>query len=208
MPVSPAWPSQFPTETSTPLSLPGGAGNDRSRGRCAGCEMRAAGHCHRLPSESGAGRHDAQQSRDDGRALAARTRSGDGHLQFPRRRRVARRATTTAAAKRDDVLAIAEWVQRVRPDDALWLGRIFVRRLRHRARRAAVAGAADDFRRTADRALGFQRARVAAVSVAGDPGRGRRDRRSAKRFTPGSPRSRNRRRWCACPKRDISSIAA
>ena len=193
--------------TSAKSAFPGSRGRDRDRMRRARerCAQRRRDH---LPSASAAGRHDVQQGRDDARSRFCAS-SGLATVRFNFRGvGKSEGEHDEGRGEADDLVAIARWVQRERPGDALWLAGFLVRKLRRAACRVAARTRAADPDRAAGRPLGFRRHRRAAVSGADRAGRGRRHRRCRRRFSRGPRRRCRRRRWCACRKPATSSIGA
>ena len=169
-----------------------------------------AGGRHRLPSAADRRRHDAQQGRDHDRARAARKRHHDGALQFPRHRRVRADASTTATAKST---TCARWRvgRERRPDAQLWLaGFSFGSYVTLKCAAELKPGMLISIAPPVPVAAGTSARRAAGLPVAGDPGRGRRDRRPAGRVRlDRQPQAcASRPNWCACPTPATSSIAA
>ncbi len=120
MPASPSWPSQFPAEPSTPLSLPGGAGNIEAVAAMpeAKCERQGTVIvCHPNPVQGGTMHNKVvtmveRSLRELGLATVIFNFRGVGASEGEHDQGV---------GESEDVVAIAEWVQKVRPNDALWL---------------------------------------------------------------------------------------
>jgi alpha/beta superfamily hydrolase len=120
MPASPSWPSQFPAEPSTPLNLPGGAGNIEAVAGAPDAKSARQGTvivCHPNPVQGGTMHNKVvtmveRSLRELGLATVIFNFRGVGASQGEHDQGV---------GESEDVIAIAEWVQRVRPNDALWL---------------------------------------------------------------------------------------
>ena len=112
----------------------------------------------------------------------------------------------------DDLRAVARVGARAASGCALWLaGFSFGAYVTLQVRGRAQARHADLDRAAGVRSwLGLQHDRAAGMPVAGDPGRGRRDRRSAGglRLDRQPHQCASRPNWCACPTPVISSIVA
>ena len=120
MPAVPSWPSQFPAEPSTPLSLPGAGGAIEAIACLPEPKSARQGTaiiCHPHPLQGGSMHNKVvtmieRSLRELGLATIIFNFRGVG----------ASEATfDEGRGESEDVLAIAEWVQRVRPNDALWL---------------------------------------------------------------------------------------
>lgn len=120
MPASPSWPSQFPAEPSTPLSLPGGAGNIEAVASVPDAKSARQGTvivCHPNPVQAGTMHNKVvtmveRSVRELGLATVIFNFRGVGASEGEHDQGV---------GESEDVVAIAEWIQRVRPNDALWL---------------------------------------------------------------------------------------
>ena len=120
MSAVPSWPSQFPAEPSTPLSLPGGAGAIEAvvstpDAKCA--RQGTAIVCHPNPVQGGTMHNKVvtmieRSLRELGLATVIFNFRGVGASQG---------TYDEGRGESEDVLTIAEWIQRVRPNDALWL---------------------------------------------------------------------------------------
>jgi len=120
MPASPSWPYVFPAEPSTPLSLPGGAGNIEAVASVPDAKSARQGTvivCHPNPVQGGTMHNKVvtmveRSVRELGLATVIFNFRGVGASEGEHDQGV---------GESEDVVAIAEWVQRVRPNDALWL---------------------------------------------------------------------------------------
>ena len=120
MSAVPSWPSQFPAEPSTPLSLPGGAGAIEAVASVPDAKCARQGTaivCHPNPVQGGTMHNKVvtmleRSLRELGLATVIFNFRGVGE---------SRGAHDEGRGETDDVIAIAEWVLRVRPADALWL---------------------------------------------------------------------------------------
>ena len=120
MPASLSWPSQFPAEPSTALVLPGSAGAIEAitsvpEAKCA--RQGTAIICHPHPLQGGSMHNKVvtmieRSVRELGLATVIFNFRGVGASQG---------AFDEGRGESEDVLAIAEWIERVRPNDALWL---------------------------------------------------------------------------------------
>jgi uncharacterized protein len=120
MPAVPSWPSQFPVELSTPLSLPGGAGAIEASTSVPDAKSARQGTvivCHPHPLQGGSMHNKVvtmieRSLRELGLATVIFNFRGVGASEG---------AFDDGRGESEDVLAIAEWIQGVRPNDALWL---------------------------------------------------------------------------------------
>jgi alpha/beta superfamily hydrolase len=120
MPASPSWPSQFPAEPSTSLNFPGGAGIIEAVVGVPDAKCARQGTvivCHPNPVQGGTMHNKVvtmveRSLRELGLATVIFNFRGVGASQGEHDQGV---------GESDDVIAIAEWAQRVRPNDALWL---------------------------------------------------------------------------------------
>jgi alpha/beta superfamily hydrolase len=120
MPASPSWPSQFPAEPSTPLSLPGGAGTIEAVVSVPDTKSARQGTvivCHPNPVQGGTMHNKVvtmveRSVRELGLATIIFNFRGVGASEGEHDQGI---------GESEDVIAIAEWIQRVRPNDALWL---------------------------------------------------------------------------------------
>lgn len=120
MPAVLSWPSQFPAEPSTPLNLPGIAGRIEAfacvpEAKCA--RQGTAIICHPHPLQGGSMHNKVvtmieRSLRELGLATVIFNFRGVGASEG---------AFDEGRGESEDVLAIAEWIQSVRPNDALWL---------------------------------------------------------------------------------------
>ena len=195
---------RFPERTCDPDDPRPGRGA-RSRGRLS----RGRGAPWRwpwsLPSEPARRRHDAQQGRDDDRAGLSEL--GLTVVRFNFRGAGGRKAaSTTAAAKsRTCWRSPTGRASRGRTMRCGWPVSPSAPGSRCGPRR--VAAGSDDLDRAAGRARDFAGDGAADVPVAGDPGRGRRNRRTAGGLRVARQAQSPSPSWCACPTPGISSIA-
>jgi alpha/beta superfamily hydrolase len=120
MPASSSWPSQFPAEPSTALVLPASAGAIEAitsvpEAKCV--RQGTAIICHPHPLQGGSMHNKVvtmieRSVRELGLATVIFNFRGVGASQG---------AFDEGRGESEDVLAIAEWIERVRPNDALWL---------------------------------------------------------------------------------------